>query len=219
MNPLIVTGSYGTGKTEFVLQYAYHLRKQTDERIYIADLDVINPYFRSRERQSQLAKDNIEIVGSSLENSLGIDLPALSFGFVSLIRAGKPLIVDLAGSENGLKVLAGVHDELGKYDLWCVVNVNRPESSDAQKMINFVRLIQGVGNLKVTGLVNNTHMLHDTTANDILHGQDEAEKAAKTLDIPVTMTLVREDIQKELGDRINPPTLTFQKLQMRESWQ
>lgn len=219
MKPVIVTGAYGTGKTEFCLQSALNLRKTTDEKIVIADLDVMNPYFRSREREDFLRAYNIEIAGSSLDNNTGQDIPALSFAFKSAVRLGLPVIIDLAGSENGLKVLSSCRDVLTDYEMLCVCNVFRRDMDSADKIIHFVRSAEAVSGIKVTGLVNNSHLLRETTPENIIFSLKQVGKASETLNIPVKLTLIKSDIYSCMKDEISSPVLTFDKLVMREDWQ
>lgn len=85
---LILTGNTGSGKTEFSIQYSLFLAKQK-EKINLVDLDVINVYYRSRENREMLEKLGIKIWGSSNFDYNGIDLPAISYGFESLLTEKK----------------------------------------------------------------------------------------------------------------------------------
>ncbi|MCL2376719.1 MAG: ATP-binding protein [Defluviitaleaceae bacterium] len=220
----IVSGFYGSGKTEFCVNLALNLRNSDDKTITIADLDVINPYFRSREKETQLAAHNIEIMGNALDNNTGQDLPAVSFAFTSRIVRGDNVILDLAGGENGIKLLASCYNAIenskAPYEFLCVLNLFRPETNDAAKMVDFVRKINAISKLSVTGLVNNGHMLHDTTAQHVLASQQAVCEAADVLGIPVRYTQLRRDIYEGIADKIaSEKMLIFEKLAMRESWQ
>jgi hypothetical protein len=216
----IITGHYGSGKTEFCLNLALRLAG-AGSPVCIADLDVINPYFRSREREAVLKKYSIEIAGKALE-SANQDLPALSYGFVSKI-GNTPLIIDLAGGENGLKLLANCYGRIksaNNYEFLCVFNAYRPETATAEKMIDFVNRINAMSKLPISGLVNNGNMLHYTTKEHVLHSQNEIIAACEKLGLPLRYTLLKNDIFEQVHDKLlSDEAIVFDKLQMREAWQ
>jgi len=220
----IVSGHYGSGKTEFCVNLAMQLARESGEPVTIADLDVINPYFRSREKEAQLAAHGIEIMGSALGNNTGQDLPAVSFAFTSRIIRGENVILDLAGGTAGVKLLAPCYSALEKsiipIEFLCVVNLFRPETDNADKITQFVRSINGMSKLAITGLANNGHMLHETTAHHVLLSQRAALDAAKELNLSLRYTQLRQDIYNKIADEIaSEKVLTFDKLAMRECWQ
>jgi len=220
----IVSGFYGSGKTEFCVNLALNLCNSDNEVITIADLDVVNPYFRSREKETLLAAHNIEIMGNALNNNTGQDLPAVSFAFTSRIVRGDNVILDLAGGEAGIKLLPycynAIENSKAPYEFLCVLNLFRPETSSVAKMVDFVRKINAMGKLSVTGLVNNGHMLHDTTAQHVLASQQAICETADALGIPVHYTQLRRDIYESIAQEIkSDEVLVFEKLAMREDWQ
>ena len=216
----IVTGYYGSGKTEFCVNLALTHRKTTDEKIYIADLDVVNPYFRSREKMGYLRQFNIEILGNTLPQVSGSDIPALNFGFLTSIERGERVILDLAGGRAGIKILAGLKERLRSWEFLCVLNLFRPETSSVEKMTQFIEEINSVGKLEVTGLVNNSHMLHETQSLHVLSGQEAILPVSDKLGIPLRYTLVKQSIFEQIKDEIKSDSvLPFERLQMRENWQ
>lgn len=220
MKTLIVTGCYGSGKTEFCVNFALDMRKSTDDAIYIADMDIINPYFRSREKDEFLKGHNIEIVGNALNNNKSQDIPAVSYSFLALISRGERVIMDLAGSENGLKVLAQCYDRITDYELLCVMNRFRPDMDSPAKMRGFVESVNSVSKLPVTGLVNNGHMLRETQAEHVLASQEAVLTASRELNVPFKYTQVKRDIYEQIKDEIaSESVIVFDELKMRERWQ
>lgn len=214
----IVTGHYGSGKTEFVLNLARRLA--AEGRVTIADLDVINPFFRSREWAAKLAPLGIEVMGSALDNNTGQDIPALSFAFLSRIRAGENVIIDLAGGENGLKLLTNCHSAINNYRFFCVFNMYRPETNTSEKMIEFCQMVNAQSPLKLTGLVNNGNLLALTEGEHVLGSQGVVLVAGKALRLPLKYTLVQADIYAEIADKVlSEKVLTFVVPLMREAWQ
>lgn len=218
MKTYIVTGYYGSGKTEFCVNFAKQIRKDSDEKIAIADLDIINPYFRSREKADELQELDIEIVGNSLGNNTGQDIPAVSFGFLNQVSG--TLIMDLAGSESGLRVLAPAKGKIENYELLCVLNLFRPETNTKQKMLEFIKSVNETSKFPVTGIINNSHLLRETTAEHILISQDIIAEVSKETKLPFKYTQIKSDIFCEISDRIlSENVLVFEELSMREKWQ
>ena len=217
-----MTGHYGSGKTEFCVNFALDIHKQNPaQRVYIADLDVINPYFRSREKAEDLTDFNIEIMGCVFANSSWQDFPALSYGFLSKIKAKENVIIDLAGSANGLKPLENCYGTIvDDYEFFCVVNIFRNDTSNAEKIIEFVNNINQISKLPLTGLINNSNLVHETTAEHIIMSQDIVADAAKACGLPVKYMQIKSSIYPEVKGKIKAENiLLFDKLQMREDWQ
>ncbi|MCL2620643.1 MAG: ATP-binding protein [Defluviitaleaceae bacterium] len=214
----IITGFYGSGKTEFSLNLALELARQGEEGITLADLDVINPYFRSRERIVELSKHGVSIESDHLGNNTGYDLPAVSFAFLSKVRAGENVIIDLGGGDVGARLLAYCHEAvLGvPHEFLCVLNPFRSDTDTADKMTDFLETINAVSPMKVTGVVCNGHLLHHTTAEDVLY----SERIVSEVGLPIKYTMLRNDIYEQIGDKLLAEKfMVFDKLQMRENWQ
>jgi hypothetical protein len=211
MKPIIITGAYGVGKSEFATQWALQ-----HAPCVLADFDIINPYFRPREETDWLATEGVTIVGSMLKHHTNQDFPAFSGDISGVIAKGLPLIIDCAGSENGLKPLATFRDVLKDAQVWLVVNANRPESffDQIEPMID---LFQSRGALTITGLVHNTHLLDQTDPPMILHAQAALEKEAQRLGLPIVMTMVDAHLGLDSKQFANP-VLTFDRLILRSDW-
>lgn len=212
----IITGAYGSGKTEFAVNLAIHLSTLGRGRITIADMDVVNPFFRSREASKILAPLGVDVAGSVFENHIAQDIPAISYAFLSRIRAGEDVIIDLAGDTVGLNLLASCYAAIGSYQLLCVCNMYRPQTVTLAKMVEFCGSISTASKLPVTGLVNNGNLLALTTAQDVAAAHVAVQDAALILGVPLMYNLVQENIQRELQ---LPNTLTFNTPYMRKGWQ
>lgn len=212
-NITVISGHYGSGKTEISVNLA--ILNKVDMLI---DLDIVNPYFRSREAEDKLSELNIEVVSSPLGNSPGSDLPYLSARiYAPFHNENIKAIIDLGGDDVGAKVFRQFGDfDIKDVDHLMVVNVFRAQTSTKEGIIKQVKEIEGSSGLKVRGLINNSNLLKDTTSEDILYGQEIILKAAKELNLNVVYTTVyekTENIKEEfLGELIKL------KLYLRQEW-
>lgn len=208
---IIITGAYGVGKSEFASQLA--LLKAP---CALADLDVINPYFRPREQADWLLTQGVTVIGSILKNHINQDFPAMSGDLRGAISKGIPLIIDCAGSENGLKPLATFEDVLQKAQVWLVVNSKRPESF-LDQVEPMIRLFEERSRLKITGLVHNTHLLDQTDPDDILKAQLELDDLGEKLGIPIVYTMISAQ-HRHIKHCIHNPVVCFDHLILRSDW-
>lgn len=218
-NTYIITGFYGSGKTEFAINLSTKFVKLNSSTT-IADLDVINPYVRSRERQTFLENLGIRIVASSLNNHTGQDVPAISFGFTDAISRGEHVVIDLGGSQAGAKVLPSLSKYIKHANFFCVLNPFRQETDTVKKMIDFIKLINSTAPIKINGLVNNGHMLDFTEFEHIIYSQNLIREVSEELFIPIKYTQVSKKIYEQISSQIiSENVLIFDKLSMRENWQ
>ncbi len=168
----VIVGHYGSGKTEVSVSLAMQLAA-TGRRVALGDLDIVNPYFRSRERAEQMTAAGIEVISSSLGHTLTLDLPAVSPRIRGPI--GDPccdVILDVGGNETGAKALVEFRSALlarGCQTL-LVVNGYRPDTPDVAGVLRHLRAIEDTCGLAVTGLISNTHVCRETTPEDVVAG-------------------------------------------------
>lgn len=221
---IIVTGHYGSGKTEFAVSLALRLANEQARlypRLALIDLDIANPYFRSRERRSLLEEAGIGVYGSIYKTEITAELPALS----ATIRApledkGCLVIIDAGGNDSGALVL----NQFKKYfvpdetAVLAVLNFNRFETLDVVGAVSHINAIEAVTGLRIEGLVNNTHLLRETTAESIRKGHalcsEVCVKTGKELwcDCYPRQLVAKEDLAGISG------YLMMLGLYMRPSW-
>ena len=188
----IVCGHYGVGKTTFSINYSMYVRNHTSKDIYIADLDVVNPYFRSREHSSYLEEKNIKVIGSYLPQS-GADIPAVSAEVYSIFERKDIIgIIDMGGNSVGSLSFASFRDNVdtNETDVFFVFNANRKENSTFELALAYLIDIEAVLGLKVTGIINNTHLMDYTSLDDIEKGEIIAYNLSKEKNIPIKYTCV-----------------------------
>ncbi|EKV57736.1 hypothetical protein A966_04075 [Brachyspira hampsonii 30446] len=188
----IVCGHYGVGKTTFSINYSMYIRNFTSKDIYIADLDVVNPYFRSREHSSYLEEKNIKVIGSYLPRS-GSDLPAVSAEVYSIFDRKDIIgIIDMGGNSAGSLSFASFRDnvDINETDVFFLFNANRKENSDFESALGHLLSIEATLGLNVTAIVNNTHLMDETSFDDIERGENIAYNLSKEKNIPIKFTCI-----------------------------
>lgn len=212
-NITFLTGYYGSGKTEVAVNIA--VQKKLD---MVIDLDIINPYFRSREAEEELLELGIKTISSDLDYKTHIDLPFISRKiFMPFHDHSLKAIYDLGGNDLGAKLLRQFEDYHDQdIDLFIVINIYRQETDSAEKILKLINKIEGMGGYKVTGLINNSNLLRETTTDDILAGNKIVNEVSKTTGLPVVYTAVWEKIDVSKIDLAGE--LIKIKLYFRKDW-
>ena len=214
----IIIGHYGSGKTEFSVNYAMKLAAR-DKKVALVDLDVVNLYFRSREKAEILEKSGIRIIGGSIRAS-SLDIPSIPGEVLSPLQdTSYDLVMDVGGDPAGARALGRYHPYLkeGSYDMFFVLNANRPETQDLDKAMEYMIKIQDVARCKITGIINNTHMLKSTTMEDVLRGYDLAQKVSEETNIPIKYNVCLSSIANDITEVLEGDLFPI-NLYMREEW-
>jgi hypothetical protein len=184
----VVAGHYGSGKSEFAVSLALRDAAR-GRRVALVDLDVVNPYFRSREPAAELAAAGVWVISSSLGHTAAIEIPAISAqARAPIADPAWDVILDLGGDAAGAKVVVQFREEVRRrgYRLLIVVNAHRPETSDAEGVARHVAGIEAATGLAASGLVSNTHLLRETTTADVLAGLALCRAVAARTGLPIT---------------------------------
>lgn len=218
----IIIGHYGSGKTEFAMNYAMKLSEMTEDPITLADLDIVNPYFRSRQKSRVLEEKGIEVISSARGNKYdNADIPMVSAGVLKIFQTdGLNGIIDVGGDAAGARPMARYKAYLteGNYDMFAVINRYRQETSTVEGAIKHIKSIEAVTNAKVTGLINNTHLLRETSVEDVMYGQEIVEEVSKQLDIPIKYVCALNSIVGTLKNETFNGEIFPIHLYMREDW-
>ncbi|MBO5280373.1 MAG: hypothetical protein J6B55_04035 [Clostridia bacterium] len=210
----LFAGHYGSGKTNIAVNYAKFLREQGND-VVIADLDIVNPYFRTKDSQADLEAAGIRLISSKYANS-NVDLPALPSEIYGIFEDKSSLaVLDVGGDDRGALAL-GRYTPLikaeGDYEMLLVINRYRPLTRTADDCIEIMHEVEAAGGLKFTGLVNNSNLGAETVAQDILDSVDYAKEVSEKTGLPVRMTAVEKDLATELKGKIeNLFPLTLQE--------
>lgn len=215
----IITGHYGSGKSEFSVNYALKLRKELEGKLSLSDLDVVNVYFRSRGLKKYLEENGIHLIASSVDAPT-LDIPALSAEIhTPLLNKDHNNIIDLGGDKVGATVIARYKNMIDDddYDMFFVVNANREKTQTAEEVMKYIDDIEAASNLKVTGLINNTHMLKATTIEDLKKGQKVCREVSKERNIPIKFVSCLESLVNQIPSDFEGEVVPI-KLLLRDEW-
>ena len=201
----LLSGHYGSGKTNIAVNLAFSLKKEYDN-VVVADMDIVNPYFRTKDSIDDFEKAGIKLIASRFAGS-NVDLPALPQEMYSLtdnkdVRA----ILDIGGDERGALVLGRYKDKIieeNDYEMLFVFNAARPLTPDADSAIEVMREIEWAGKIPFTGIVNNTNIGEETTPDTVLSSMKVAKELSERTALPLVMTTVHEKLFPSLEDKID----------------
>ena len=212
---LLLCGHYGSGKTNIAVNLAQQIKREYPT-VTLADLDIVNPYFRSKDSADELEAAGIRLICSNYANS-NVDIPALPPDLYALTDDRRMrAIIDVGGDDRGALVLGRLAPAIlqeNDYEMLMVINCYRPLTRDASSTVEVMREIEAAGGIRFTGLVNNSNLGVETTAEDVLTSMRYAEEVSTMSGLPVVMTAADEKLQEELKGKI--PNLFSLKLQKK----
>ena len=188
----IISGHYGSGKTNIAVSLALDLKKQ-HENTAIADIDIVNPYFRTKDSEQHLKENGIRLICSEYANS-NVDIPALPQEMYAVTDdKSMTVVVDVGGDDRGALALGRLTPEILKendYEMLLVVNRFRPLTRDADSTIEVMREIEAAGKIPFTGIINNSNLGKDTTEEDIIASFAYAKEISEKTKLPILLTSV-----------------------------
>jgi len=216
---VIIAGAYGSGKTEVSINLAIS-RKRAGCDVKIADLDLVNPYFRTREAGTLFDHWGIELVVPA-QKWLQADLPILSPAVSGLIRqAGELTILDAGGDDTGATVLAALADAFaGKtVRMLQVVNPYRPKTDTIERCLQIKAEIEAASGISVNGWVGNANLMDETVADDLYGGYDFVKELSRKTDLPLEFVTAAQELLPELDlNRFLTPVLPIAR-QLTPPW-
>ena len=197
---IIITGHYGSGKTEFAINLSVKMKAE-HSKVALIDFDIANPYFRSRERQEMLENKGVSVFCNTFGTDITVDLPAITAAVRAPFEDDSVLtIVDAGGDASGARVL----NQFKKYFLdntetLLVVNANRPGTSAPEGIEKHMFAIMAETGLEIKGIVNNTHLIKETSVDDVLKGYELCRIISERHNIPIVWNCCKNDLAVELG--------------------
>jgi len=212
----VFCGGYGSGKTEVAVNYALYLAG-TGKKVKLADLDIVNLYFRSREVRDELTGRGVAVLvpGDPL---LRADMPVIPPEVKGAVEAGEShVVLDVGGDPVGARVLAGMADVLvaSEYASLFVVNSRRPQTGTAEQVVRLIEGIGAISGVAVTGLVVNSHLVEETTAALVIEGLALAHAVERVTGLPLAFAAVDETLVDEVAAVVDCRIMRLRRLMLK----
>ena len=203
----LFAGHYGSGKTNLAVNYALLLARE-EKKVCIADLDIVNPYFRTKDSAAVLEKAGVELISPQFANT-NVDLPALPAESYRLVQDKSVFgVMDIGGDDRGAYALgryAPYIKEEGNYRMAFVVNFCRPLTRTAEDALEVMREIENACSLPFTCIVNNTNLGPETTKETVLSSMEQTEALCRLSGLPLWLTAA----EKTVAESLNIPVLSM----------
>lgn len=200
----LLSGHYGSGKTNIAVNMAEELRTMRD-RVAVADLDIVNPYFRTRDSEDELREAGIRMIVSEYANS-NLDIPALPQEMYALVDdKGLSSVVDVGGDDRGALALGRIAPairEENDYSMFLVVNLYRPLTPDPDAVLEVMAEIEAASGLPFTGIINNSNLGEETSPENVLRTIPAAEELARRTGLPLVLTCAEQSVARELEGKV-----------------
>ena len=201
---LLFAGHYGSGKTNIAVNVAMHLRRER-EKVTIADLDIVNPYFRTEDSREELAQADIRLICSEYAGT-NLDAPALPPEMYAITDdKSMTAVMDIGGDDRGALALgryAPAILEENNYEMLLVINGYRPLTRDVASTLEIIHEIEVAGGIPFSAIINNSNLGEETDAETVLASLAYAEEISAATGLPIKMTTVRAELYEELKDQI-----------------
>lgn len=200
----IFAGHYGSGKTNIAVNYALEIAK-CNKKVEIVDLDIVNPYFRTKDATDLLEEKGIRLVSSAMANT-NVDTPALPAEAYSAVQDKSTYaVIDVGGDDRGALALGRYVPEIireNNYEMLFVINKYRFLTGTPEETIEVMREIELAAGLRFNGIVNNSNIGDETTFEAVIDSVEYAEKISKLSGLPIKKTTVKKDLFVGLENKI-----------------
>ncbi len=216
----IIIGAYGSGKSEYSIHLAQALNRNNND-VVLVDMDVVNPYFRSRDVRDEFAELGIEVVAPEGAFSHA-DLPMISPRIMGMIQnLGKTVILDVGGDPAGCRTLGRFVDAVNErgYRMQLVVNTMRPFTSNVEEIATMINMLEFSSKLKVTELLCNTNLMVDTTQEILEEGIRIVQEASELLKLDFSSYTVLDEYADRIPEGLLGKTRLVMNYTLKKPWE
>lgn len=220
MKLYIVIGAYGSGKSEYSIHLARSI-KALGNNVSLADMDVVNPYFRSRDVRDEFAAEGIDVIAPEGEFSHA-DLPMISPRIKGAIENyEQTVILDVGGDPAGCRALGRFVDPIIKrgYHMQLVVNTSRPFTSNPDEIVAMISILEAASKLRVKELICNTNLMEYTDLNLVEQGIHIVEEAARRQQLEFSSYLVLDEYMDKVPDNLGGKRRLVMSYTLRKPWE
>ena len=215
----IFVGSFGSGKTEIAINYSIYCRKSYT-KVAIVDLDIVNPYFRTREAKDAINLKDIKVIAPEGEMAYA-DLPLISPEIKGLIQDSEyHLILDVGGDDIGTVVLGNFKSVIEglDYEMLLVVNPYRPFTQSVPQIKQMAQEIENSSRLKISGIISNPNLSRQTDEKIIKQGHILIKQASQKLNLPIEFICIDEQFYQKVKREDFVEPIFYIKRFMRLPW-
>ena len=202
----LFAGHYGSGKTNLAVNFALHLKRE-GKNVTIADLDIVNPYFRTKDSAEELSRAGIPLISPHYANS-NVDLPALPKELYELVARRDIFgVLDIGGDDRGAYALGRYAPSIleeGDYEMIFVVNFARPLTQTPEEALDVMREIEVAGGIPFTAIVNNTNLGNHTTPETLRASYERAERLSALAGLPILFTSAEKSVAEGMEEDVFP---------------
>ena len=197
----LFAGHYGSGKTNIAVNYAMLLADE-GKKVCIADLDIVNPYFRTKDSEAELKEKGITLISSRYANT-NVDLPAIPAESYRLVQDKSIYgVIDIGGDDRGAYALGRFADAIkaeGDYRMAFVLNRHRPLTSTVEDAVEIMREVEAAAGPKFNCIVNNSNIGSETTADTVRNSISFAEELSSVTGLPIWLHTAEKSVAEELS--------------------
>lgn len=207
----VFVGHYGSGKTELAANYAIELSR-SGKKVLVVDFDIVNPYFRTKDAEEVLNTYGIEVIAPQYAN-MNLENPALPPEiYKAFDNKDYYIVFDVGGDDDGAIPLGRYHSRFAEEDIdvFFVLNERRMFTSDTDGALEILEAIEYVSRLKVTAIINNTHLKEETTPEIVIKGEEFAKEFANRVNLPLVYTGGTKEVLSLI-----PPEKISEKIEIR----
>lgn len=201
----IIVGHYGSGKTNIAVNLALAAKKEhPTERVAIADLDIVNPYFRTADSAELLKSHGVEVLLPEFANT-NVDIPTIPPRLLTMFEGDGYCFIDVGGDE-GAVALGAYRSVIEKlpHEVYYVINLYRPLISEPSDAVDCMRDIEEISGLRVTKIINNSSLGEETNESTVTDSFDYARKCASLAALPLAGHTYVRDYAPELANSDEP---------------
>ncbi len=198
----LLCGHYGSGKTNIAVNMALDAKRRYP-KVTVADLDIVNPYFRSVDSRELLQQNGIRVICSEYANT-NLDAPALPQEMYALVDdKSSHVVIDVGGDDRGALALGRLRDRIlaeNDYEMYMVVNRFRPLTATPEDAVEIMREIEDAAGIGFTGILNNSNLGAETDEVVVLSSVGYAQELSRLTGIPVVAAFADRATTEKIKD-------------------
>ena len=209
MKHTVITGHYGSGKTNIAVNLALNAAKNSQKKVFLIDADIVNPYFRSADNEDILKEAGVELIAPMSANT-NLDIPSMPATVARVFNTDCEVIWDIGGDDAGAIVLGRYAEDIRKqgYEMIYIVNFYRPMTESEEEMTELMGEIERASKLEVSSIADNSNLGVETTAETVRAVEQKVKDLSLKTGLPVKFRSVDEKLKEDFPDDLHIKIVT-----------